>query len=117
MTLSLLNEVTDNYTFRYKTPDGTAIIIITDEAHPTVQILIGKTGSSIAAWAAGFSGLLTYALESRPIEDVVTLLADITTDKVAFHRGVECRSTPEAVSFALLEYSRILQKKKFKKGA
>ena len=99
------------YSFRWTTPDGTANIFVTETNPVTISITIGKAGTSIAGWAYALSQLVNLALQDHSIDEVIDVLTNITTHQSAYNsNGVQCRSTPEAVSFALIEYKRIKAK-------
>ena len=111
MTTMTKTDTFPMYSFRWTTPDGTANIFVTETNPITISITIGKAGTSIAGWAYALSHLVNLALEDHPVEHVIDILTDITTHQAAYNsNGVQCRSTPEAVAFALIEYKRIKQK-------
>lgn len=100
--------VKPSFSFRWKTPDGPTTIFITNEEHPEVQIFIGKAGGSVGAFAYALAGMTTLALKSNTLEEVIQFLSDISSDRATFIApGVACRSTAEALSFALLEFRRV----------
>lgn len=113
MTTMSNNDFVSMYAFRWSTPDGSATIFITETDPITISITIGKAGTSIAGWAYALSELVNLALKNSSIDEVIDILTNITTHQSAFNsNGVQCRSTPEAVSFALIEYRRIKAKEK-----
>lgn len=113
MTTMSNNDSVSMYAFRWSTPDGSATIFITETDPITISITIGKAGTSIAGWAYALSELVNLALKNSSIDEVIDILTNITTHQSAFNsNGVQCRSTPEAVSFALIEYRRIKAKEK-----
>lgn len=96
-----------SYRFIYTTPDGVTNIHVT-EANPLfIQINIGKAGTSVASWAYALAELTNLALESHPLASIIDKLKDISTSQSVIKDGVECRSTAEAVGFALTEYSML----------
>lgn len=102
----------ENYTFSLPTPDGDAnIVIIEDEdSIVRVDIMIGKAGSSVAAWCNGFSRMLSFALQQGvPLDAVIEELSDIASDRFQFKDGVPIRSGPEAMAIAFKKY-RALKK-------
>lgn len=103
----------ENYTFSLPTPDGDATISITEDEHGRinrVDIIIGKSGSSVAAWCNAFSRMLTFALiHGLPLETVIDELSDIASDRYQFGDGIPIRSGPEAMAIAFKKY-RALKK-------
>lgn len=96
------------YSFRWTTPDGTANIFVIETNPLTISITIGKAGTSIAGWAYALSQFVNRSLRTDSLDEVIDILTDITTHQSAYNsNGVQCRSTPEAVAFALMEYKRI----------
>lgn len=103
------------YSFRWTTPDGTANIFVTETNPVTISITIGKAGTSIAGWAYALSQFVNRSLRTDTLDEVIDILTDITTHQSAYNsNGVQCRSTPEAVAFALTEYKRIKMKEAIK---
>lgn len=108
MTMTTMSDIFPMYSFRWTTPDGTANIFVTETKPITISITIGKAGTSIAGWAYALSQLVNLALRNHSVDEVIDILTDITTHQSAYNsNGVQCRSTPEAVAFALTEYKRI----------
>ena len=96
------------YSFRWTTPDGTANIFVTETNPVTISITIGKAGTSIAGWAYALSQFVNRSLRTDTLDEVIDILTDITTHQSSYNsNGVQCRSTPEAVAFALTEYKRM----------
>jgi hypothetical protein len=95
-----------NFSYRWRTPDGDVTIFIVDDIKPSIQIFIGKCGSTVAAWAYALAEMTTFALENRSLDEVIDKLSNISSDRVTFSRGVQCKSTAEALAFSLLEYKR-----------
>ncbi len=93
--------------YRWTTPDGVTTIFVTHTEPPEVQIFIGKAGSTVSAWAYALAQMTTYALRHSTLDEVILLLSNISSDRATFIKsGVECRSTAEALSFALSEFKR-----------
>ena len=106
-----------SFAFHWKTPDGTTNVIIEDTSPPRIQVFIGKNGSSVASWAFAVAELVNLALESATLEEVIETLTEITTQNSTWNAsGVECRSTPEAIAFSLLEYKKILARQTLAKS-
>lgn len=102
-----------NYTFNLPTPDGSANIFISENEDGSiyrVDMSIGKTGASVAAWCNALSRMVTFALSGGiSIHKVVDELKDMATDRVMFVDGIFIRSGPEALAIALDRY-RIIKK-------
>ncbi len=98
--------ITPSTSYKWKTPDGEAFVFIAETTPITVQIFIGKAGTSVASWAWALAEMTNFALEARSVDDVIEKLNDITTDRAVFHNGAECRSTAEALAFSLMEHKR-----------
>ncbi len=100
-----------NYTFTLPTPDGEANIFIIEDSSgkiARVDIMIGKAGSSVAAWCNGFSRMLSFALSKGvPLEEVIEELSDIASDRYQFADGIPIRSGPEAMAIAFKKYSAL----------
>ena len=102
------NVAYDNYTFSLSTPDGDANIIIVECEGKIIRvdIMIGKAGSSVAAWCNAFSRMLTFALlHGLPFDTVIEELTDIATDRYQYKDGIPIRSGPEAIAIALRNLS------------
>ena len=106
-------EMYENYTFSLSTPDGEATIIISEQPNGNIyrtDIIIGKAGSSVAAWCNGFSRMLTFALnQGVSLDLVIEELTDIASDRFQFSDGIPIRSGPEAMAIAFKKY-RALKK-------
>lgn len=107
MNLPLRN----SYTIRVDSPDG-AVFVHCIESAPAnleeVQISIGKTGSSVRAWADALAQMITASLRSSTLEDILVRLSSISTDKSVLNsRLVKVRSGPDAVFQALMLYKGI----------
>lgn len=112
MTTMTGSEVTTGYSFRFRTPDGTAIIIIDEREDGQPQHIfynIGKAGTSVSAWAHALARMTSFALQSKSLQEVIDELADIASDRVIFSNGKSVRSGPEALCFALMQYKNIVE--------
>lgn len=115
MTMMTKTDTFPMYSFRWTTPDGTANIFVVETNPVTISITIGKAGTSIAGWAYALSQFVNRSLRTDTLDEVIDILTDITTHQSAYNsNGVQCRSTPEAVAFALTEYKRIKMKEAIK---
>jgi hypothetical protein len=94
--------------FRWTTPDGKAIIFITETNPIEISVTIGKSGTSLAAMLYALCVFINETLKTKSIDDVIDILQNITTSRSVYNTsGIECRSTPEAIAFALLEYKKL----------
>lgn len=105
-----MNKATDyeqSYTMKVKTPDGTMFIHIIGNGKPSrMMISIGKSGSSIQAWAESVASLVTMCLEKEvPIGAIMNVLNEITTDRIAYSFGLPVKSGPDGVAHALMLYA------------
>jgi len=102
------NDIYNNYTFNIPTPDGTANIFVAEKEDGSiyrVDMNIGKTGASVAAWCNALSRMTTFALTNGvSIKKVMEELKDIATDRTMFADGIYIRSGPEALAIALERY-------------
>jgi hypothetical protein len=100
-----MTEAFPMYSFSYRTPDGRVYVFVTETQPVSIRITIGKPGTSVAAWADALTGLVNELLHHRPVDEISSLLDGISSGSSAYNtNGSLCRSTPEAVSFALVEY-------------
>lgn len=101
-----------NQTIRVVTPEGTMFVsIMTDDSEKpvAVDIIIGKAGTTIRAWAQSLARIMTVALEHGvTIENFIEELSSQhssksrrSTDKIDVYSG------PEGVCVALLKFNRI----------
>jgi len=104
-----------SFTVKVMTPDGVMFVTVVEEDNPIsnqpepVQILItiGKTGSAIAAWANMAALLISTLLrEDISISDVIMTISNILSDGISEHKtGIEIRSGPEGLQYALTRYN------------
>src|SRR6267142_2871277 len=81
-------EVLKSSTVKASTPDGSMFFtIIENNGKPVgVDILIGKGGSSVQAWAQSLSLVITLALRNGvDISTVAEEISNITSDRLAFN--------------------------------
>jgi hypothetical protein len=94
--------------FKWTTPDGKAVIFITETDPIEVSVTIGKSGTSLASLLYALTHFINETLKHKSIDEVIDILQDITTARSVYNtNGVQCRSTPEAIAFALLEYKKL----------
>lgn len=98
-------EVLKSSTIKVTTPDGPMFFTIleNDNKPVSVDIVMGKAGSSIQAWSQALSHVITLALRSGI--DILTIAEDIsgiTSDKTTFNSGRTVRSVPDAIAQAIL---------------
>jgi hypothetical protein len=99
----------DSYSYRVETPDGTLYIFIdVDSKKEPVMIHAnaGKTGNSLAAWAAGTCLLINELLEhGTSIQRVIQLLSSITTAQYrTIGNGTKIFAGPHAIQHALIRF-------------
>ena len=91
------------------TPDGKMFVIVLEQegAPRGVLIEIGKSGTSVRAWADALARIVTLALRSGlGIERIIEEVSNITTDRLVRSRGTRIRSGPEGFAFGLLLYTQ-----------
>lgn len=106
-----MNFLRNSYTIRVDSPDG-AVFVHCIESAPArleeVQITIGKTGSSVRAWADALAQMITASLKAHDLTDILVRLSNLSTDKSVLNsRLVKVRSGPDAVFQALMLYKSI----------
>lgn len=95
---------------RVKTPDGTMIVVFEEDDAGRInrlQIILGKSGSAIAAWASAFASSLNVALKNKTnLTEILEAISGATSDKLAFtsEKKIPVRSGPEGVAVAMLQY-------------
>lgn len=98
----------DNEVIRVRTPDGTLFAIVVENADGSlnsVQFTIGKAGASVAAWANALAEVMTLSIQKgASLEELITVLSGITSQREARSLGSTCRSGPEGVWQALVRY-------------
>ena len=93
--------------FRWTTPDGVAFVFVTETTPIQINVVIGKSGTSLAALVYALCEFINAMLHYKTLDEVIDILQHITTSKSVFNtNGLQCRSTPEAIAFALIEYKR-----------
>lgn len=97
-------------TFQIPSPDGTAYIQILEYPDKPGEIYriifqLGKAASPVNAWADALARMVSAALNNGvSINSILDELSEITTDKSVRHGTMFCRSGPEALYIALLQY-------------
>lgn len=69
---------------------------------------IGKAGSALNAWCSALASMANIVIANGgTIEDIITGLSNITSDRIAYVSGdVPVRSGPDAFVLALVKYQR-----------
>jgi hypothetical protein len=104
-----INTWYSNITIKVDTPDGSMFVTIIEDSkqHPiAVEIVVGKAGSPLRAWTQSAARLMTLALtRGAAIEQLIEDLSLQTSDRSRRHtNGVEIKSGPEGVAYALMQY-------------
>lgn len=101
-------DIFDSITFHIDSPDGTVNVIFVEESPGklhNVIVLVGKSGSGTRALVDALARMITFALQSHDLTDVINELSSITSDKARLTTGgVTVRSIPEAIYLAMLRY-------------
>ena len=99
------------YAIRVPSPDGVMFVhcIENDNKLEEIQISIGKTGSSVRAWADGLARMLTLSLKYNDINNILVELSSITTDKSVLNsKRMHIKSGPDAIFNALMMYRALV---------
>jgi hypothetical protein len=93
------------------TPEGGMFVNVMEDSNGRpvgIQLIIGKAGHTLSAWAITTSALLTGVLErGGSINDIITMLSSQKTEKTKVNKnGITCSSGPEGIYIALLRYKR-----------
>ena len=104
------NRLYDSVMFSCRTPDGMLNAVFVEDAGKLiqVQIIIGKAGASVAAWAQATADMVTLQLSTgvKP-QTIMELLSSITTGRtITDVDGVPCRSGPEGLYICFNKYLR-----------
>jgi ribonucleoside-diphosphate reductase alpha chain len=94
-------------TVRVPTPDGIMYVSVSEfNGVPwRVDIIIGKAGSAVMAWAHSLARLSTMALQGgATLNELIDEIAGVTSDKLTMDRRTEVRSGPEGVAIAFIRY-------------
>lgn len=103
------DETLPAYSIHVSTPDGEMWVTIIERKEQPVQVFIsiGKAGSNVMAWAEATGRIITRMLEHLSIYEVITELSGITSGRLVYGmRGAVCRSGPEGIAIALMEYRK-----------
>lgn len=112
-------ESRESFTVQVMTPDGKMFVTIVENPNngrpkpEQILIVLGKTGSAIAAWA-NMAGLLTTLLLDKgvPLSDIAVQISNILTDRrTSQSNGLDIRSGPEGLKYAFLRYNENLGKR------
>lgn len=102
--------VFDSVVSKIRTPDGTMFVNVLEniDGEPIgIIINIGKSGSSVAAWAQALASICTAALQNgTKLEALLTELSCVTSTGSARSSEVVVTSGPEGLYVALLKYRR-----------
>jgi hypothetical protein len=98
-------------TYQIHSPDGLMFVIVMEDENGNLcglEVKVGKAGGALRAWAHCFGRLLTMCVEKGwTLEEIIEELSSQTSDSLRTSvTGVVCRSGPEAVYLALLDYRR-----------
>lgn len=98
----------DGAVVRVPTPDGTLFLIVDEDASGRpcmIRFEIGKVGSALRAWTEAVGRLITLSLsKGATLEDVITEVSNITSDRIAYAGRVPIRSGPDGLAYGLVKY-------------
>jgi len=96
---------------RVESPDGTMFVTIMENGEMPFKVLvhIGKSGSSLAAWANCAAEFVGEAIPRLGLNTVIGKLLGISSDKISYTPDSEggvvtVKSGPEAIAYALIKY-------------
>lgn len=95
---------------KVETPDGTMFVdIVENERGNPIKFIIhiGKTGTSLAAWANAVAELASRLVQKEGIHVVLEEVSGITSSNVRARNGDLVRSGPEGFALALLKYTQL----------
>jgi hypothetical protein len=97
--------------FKVETPSGTMYVFVMENSKGDpvgIQLVLGKAGSELSAWAHGLARLASLILDLRGnITDLIAELSNHTSDRsVDRKNGVRIRSGIDGLVYALMEYQR-----------
>lgn len=103
--------VFNNLTFQVHSPDGLMFVSIMEdtEGKPcAIEIKVGKAGAPLRAWCHCLGRMVTMAFEKgATLSEIIEELSLQTSDGIRItSNGMKCRSGPEGVYIALMEYRR-----------
>lgn len=101
----------NSWSYHIQTPDGTMYVNILEDKTGVIcaiDIVIGKAGAPLRAWAHSFARIITLGLEHGvTLEDLLTELSSQTSDHSRTStNGIQIRSGPEGIYQALIMYRR-----------
>jgi len=106
----MMTESFNSSVIQVGTPDGTMYVTVIEDStgNPvSIQIQIGKTGTSIRAWTSAITGLINRLLSyNTPLADIISDLASHSTSKSSFNRSGSVKSGPDGVVYALFVYQK-----------
>ena len=95
---------------RVPTPEGTLNVFILENEDGIpfeIQVIIGKSGSSLAAWANSTAALCSMLLQTNSVKinDLINILCGQNGDKERLTEHKEIvKSGPDGLALALLKY-------------
>ena len=93
------------------TPDGKMFVVFFEDFKDTlvaIQIHIGKTGTSLAAWTNGVGILINSLLEhGATVDKILIALSNITTHKTVYTNSqiIPIRSGIDGLVYAIMKYN------------
>lgn len=113
MTLKAMTDkqtIFNSEAIRIPTPDGTLNVFIMENADGIpfeIQVVIGKSGSALAAWANTAAALCSMLLQTNAckLADLAQLLQSQNGDKTHYTDSREpVRSGPDGLALAFIKY-------------
>lgn len=107
----ITDHIRNSYSIRVPSPDGEVFVHCTESESGNLEqvtVNIGKSGTTNASWADAFARMITFALRSTSLHEILEELSGNSSSRSIFsarHLGVN--SSVDAVFRALLMYSNI----------
>jgi hypothetical protein len=100
-------------TYKIKTPNGVMFVTIVESIdyrkRPVpinILITIGKSGSAIMAWATMTADLISLMFRKKiDLSEIIAEISMNLSDRAVMQKpGIQIRSEPEGIKYALLRY-------------
>lgn len=105
-----MKAIRNSYSIRVPSPDGTIFVHCIEKSPgilEEIDINIGKSGSSVLAWANGLSRMINLALKHQSLSDILSELSLISSDKSVYGSITNVTSGVNAVFQALVRYNNL----------
>lgn len=111
MNLNRAVRITNAYTIKIQSPEGAIFVHCNEDINgklDSVMINVGKAGSTVSSWANGLSRMISIALRSTDLSEILTQLSNNSSDRsVLATNKIFIKSGVDAVFHALLMYKNL----------